>query len=102
MDTDPLCESCIQSVSARRTLSNGARRLRDAIARRYEPRCEGICRRSRSGRSGRPHPVAVHCAAIKLRSALLVNPYDAESVANAVSQALAMPLEERRARQKAL
>jgi trehalose 6-phosphate synthase len=41
-------------------------------------------------------------AAIKLRSALLVNPYDAESVANALSQALAMPLEERRARHKAL
>ena len=41
-------------------------------------------------------------AAIKLRSALLVNPYDAESVANALLQALAMPLEERRARHKAL
>jgi trehalose 6-phosphate synthase len=41
-------------------------------------------------------------AAIKLRSALLVNPYDAESVASALSQALAMPLEERRARHKAL
>jgi len=41
-------------------------------------------------------------AAIKLRSALLVNPYDAESVANALSQALAMPLAERRARHKAL
>jgi len=41
-------------------------------------------------------------AAIKLRSALLVNPYDAESVASALAQALAMPLEERRARHKAL
>jgi trehalose 6-phosphate synthase len=41
-------------------------------------------------------------AAIELRSALLVNPYDAESVANALSQALAMPLEERRARHQAL
>jgi trehalose 6-phosphate synthase len=41
-------------------------------------------------------------AAIELRSALLVNPYDPESVANALSQALAMPLEERRARHKVL
>jgi trehalose 6-phosphate synthase len=41
-------------------------------------------------------------AAIELRSALLVNPYDAESVANALLQALAMPLEERRARHKTL
>jgi trehalose 6-phosphate synthase len=40
-------------------------------------------------------------AAIDLRSALLVNPYDAESVAGALAQALAMPLEERRARHKA-
>jgi trehalose 6-phosphate synthase len=41
-------------------------------------------------------------AAIDMRRALLVNPYDAESVANAIAQALAMPLEERRARHKAL
>jgi trehalose 6-phosphate synthase len=41
-------------------------------------------------------------AAINFRSALLVNPYDAESVANALLQALAMPLEERRARHQAL
>jgi trehalose 6-phosphate synthase len=41
-------------------------------------------------------------AASKLRSALLVNPSDAESVANALLQALTMPLEERRARHKAL
>lgn len=41
-------------------------------------------------------------AAIKFRSALLVNPYDAESVANALSQALTMPLEERYARHEAL
>jgi trehalose 6-phosphate synthase len=41
-------------------------------------------------------------AALDLRRALLVNPYDAESVANAIAQALAMPLEERRARHQAL
>jgi trehalose 6-phosphate synthase len=41
-------------------------------------------------------------AAIDLRRALLVNPYDAESVAHAIAQALAMPLEERRARHRAL
>jgi trehalose 6-phosphate synthase len=41
-------------------------------------------------------------AAIDFRRALLVNPYDAESVANALAQALTMPLEERRARHQAL
>jgi trehalose 6-phosphate synthase len=41
-------------------------------------------------------------AAINFRHALLVNPYDAESVAGALAQALVMPLEERRARHKAL
>ena len=38
----------------------------------------------------------------RIRHALLVNPYDAESVAGAIAQALAMPLEERRARHQAL
>ena len=41
-------------------------------------------------------------AAVDFRRALLVNPYDAESVANAIAQALTMPLEERRARHQAL
>jgi trehalose 6-phosphate synthase len=41
-------------------------------------------------------------AAIDFRRALLVNPYDAESVASALAQALAMSLEERRARHEAL
>jgi trehalose 6-phosphate synthase len=41
-------------------------------------------------------------AAIEFRRALLVNPYDPESVASAIAQALAMPLEERRARHQAL
>jgi trehalose 6-phosphate synthase len=41
-------------------------------------------------------------AAIDFRRALLVNPYDAESVASALAQALAMPIEERRARHEAL
>jgi trehalose 6-phosphate synthase len=41
-------------------------------------------------------------AAIDFRRALLVNPYDAESVASALLQALAMPVEERRARHEAL
>jgi trehalose 6-phosphate synthase len=41
-------------------------------------------------------------AAIEFRRALLVNPYDAESVAGAIAQALTMPLEERRARHHAL
>jgi trehalose 6-phosphate synthase len=41
-------------------------------------------------------------AAIELRQALLVNPYDPQSVADAIAQALAMPIEERRTRHKAL
>jgi trehalose 6-phosphate synthase len=40
-------------------------------------------------------------AAAELRSALLVNPYDAEAVGAAVAQALTMPLEERRRRHDA-
>jgi trehalose 6-phosphate synthase len=41
-------------------------------------------------------------AAIDCRRALLVNPYDPESVAGAIAQALDMPLAERRARHKEL
>jgi trehalose 6-phosphate synthase len=41
-------------------------------------------------------------AAASLQRALLVNPSDAESVANALAQALVMPLEERRERHEAL
>src|SRR6201988_1003890 len=41
-------------------------------------------------------------AAVEFRRALLVNPYDPESVASAIAQALAMPIEERRARHQAL
>jgi trehalose 6-phosphate synthase len=41
-------------------------------------------------------------AAVEFRRALLVNPYDAESVAGAIAQALAMPIEERRARHHGL
>jgi trehalose 6-phosphate synthase len=41
-------------------------------------------------------------AAVELDAALLVNPYDSESVASAICQALAMPLEERKARHDVL
>jgi trehalose 6-phosphate synthase len=41
-------------------------------------------------------------AAVDGKRALLINPYDAESVAGAIAQALAMPLEERRERHAAL
>jgi trehalose 6-phosphate synthase len=41
-------------------------------------------------------------AAVEGKRALLVNPYDAESVAGAIAQALTMPLEERRERHAAL
>ena len=37
-------------------------------------------------------------AARELKAALLVNPYDAEGVGNAIDRALSMPLEERRNR----
>ena len=41
-------------------------------------------------------------AAHECREALLVNPYDTEAVATAISRALAMPLEERRERHHAM
>ena len=41
-------------------------------------------------------------AAVECEAALLVNPYDPESVGSAIAQALAMPLEERRSRHDAL
>jgi trehalose 6-phosphate synthase len=41
-------------------------------------------------------------AAVECKRALLVNPYDAESVAAAMAQAVTMPLEERRERHAAL
>lgn len=41
-------------------------------------------------------------AAIEFQRALLVNPYDAEAVAGAIAQALAMPIDERRVRHHAL
>src|ERR1700745_4031447 len=41
-------------------------------------------------------------AAAECSAALLVNPYDPESVATSIAHALSMPLEERRARHKAL
>ncbi len=41
-------------------------------------------------------------AAMECSAALLVNPYDPESVGNAIGQALSMPLDERRSRNNAL
>jgi trehalose 6-phosphate synthase len=41
-------------------------------------------------------------AAHECKEALLVNPYDPDSVAAAIGQALAMPLNERRERHKAI
>ena len=41
-------------------------------------------------------------AAVECEAALLVNPYDPESVGSALEQALSMPLEERRSRHDAL
>jgi trehalose 6-phosphate synthase len=41
-------------------------------------------------------------AALELKAALLVNPHDADAVAAAIAQALAMPFDERRARYAAL
>jgi trehalose 6-phosphate synthase len=41
-------------------------------------------------------------AAVELEAALLVNPYDPESVGRAIARALAMPLDERRTRHDAM
>jgi len=41
-------------------------------------------------------------AAVECAAALLVNPYDSDSVGTAIAQALAMPLDERRARHDAM
>jgi len=41
-------------------------------------------------------------AAAECTAALLVNPYDPETVATSISHALSMPLEERRSRHQAL
>ncbi len=41
-------------------------------------------------------------AAVECRPALLVNPYDTDSVAMAIARAMSMPLEERRARQRSM
>jgi trehalose 6-phosphate synthase len=41
-------------------------------------------------------------AAVEMKPALLVNPFDTEGVAAAIHRALSMPIEERRARQQAL
>src|SRR5437899_2856770 len=41
-------------------------------------------------------------AAVELDAALLVNPYDSESVAAAIAQALSMPLDQRKARHEVL
>jgi trehalose 6-phosphate synthase len=40
--------------------------------------------------------------AVECEAALLVNPYDPESVGSAIARALSMPLEERRSRHDAL
>jgi trehalose 6-phosphate synthase len=41
-------------------------------------------------------------AAVELEAALLVNPYDPDSVGTAIAQALSMPLDERRTRHDAM
>jgi trehalose 6-phosphate synthase len=41
-------------------------------------------------------------AAVECEAALLVNPYDPESVGSAIAQALSMPLDERRSRHNTL
>jgi trehalose 6-phosphate synthase len=41
-------------------------------------------------------------AARECEAALIVNPYDADAVANAIARALSMPIEERRERHKSI
>ena len=99
MDADPLSQSHLQPHGAGRPLSLGAALalvtpLRDGmnlVAKEYvaaqDREDPGVLILSRfAGRAdGMP-------------GALLVNPYDSESVANAIARALEMPLAERRER----
>ena len=79
----------------------GAGRRGDAAARRHEPGRQGIHRRAGPGRSGRAGAVALRRRGAQLDSALLVNPHDAEGMAEALHRALDMPLAERQERWQA-
>src|SRR3954453_6824308 len=62
------------------------------------PTLQGIRRRAGSRGSGRAGPLAVCRMVHELERALIVNPYDARDIGEAVDQALRMPLAERRER----
>ena len=64
----------------------------DADARRHEPRRQGICRGAGSGRSRRAGAVLLRRRRARARAALLVNPFDIDGMAEAMHEALAMPL----------
>jgi trehalose-6-phosphate synthase len=88
VDADPLRQPRLQPLGSCRPLSN-------LVAKEYiaaqDPDDPGVLILSRFAG-----------AAVECKRALLVNPYDAESVAAAMAQALTMPLEERRERHAAL
>jgi trehalose 6-phosphate synthase len=68
------------------------------LARRDEPRGQGICRGAGSGRPGVLILSRFAGAAQQLTDALLVNPYSPDDIASMIGRALDMPLEERKAR----
>jgi trehalose 6-phosphate synthase len=74
----------------------------DAAARRHEPGRQGIHRRAGPGRSGVLVLSRFAGAAEQMKEALLVNPYDTRATAQAIQQALHMPLSERQARHQKL
>ena len=83
-------------------LAEFSRRDLSGYLRVNEPRRQGIYRRAKYRGSRRPHSLALCGAAHECKEALLVNPYDPDSVAVAIGQALSMPLAERRERHKAI
>src|SRR5690606_23079902 len=81
----------LPAPDADRLLPDGHGRARDAAARRHEPGGEGVRRLAGSGGAAR-----------ELDSALLVNPYDLDGVADAIATALRMHRDERRDRWRAM
>lgn len=99
---DPLGQPGLQPIGIGRALSNRASGLGDTIARWHESRRERICRRSGSGRSGGTYPVSFRRCRDRFSARPASQSVDAESVAKAIAQALAMPIEEGHARHQAL
>jgi hypothetical protein len=98
LDADPLHQPRLRALDARRALYGLVTPLRDGmnlVAKEYvasqNPHDPGVLILSRF--AGAAH---------ECKAALLVNPYDPDSVAVAIGQALSMPLAERRERHDSL